>query len=646
MKISTLLVVAIASSGATASLQESGRWLEEIIVTVEKREENILKVPVTMSAFNGQMIEELGISVDEDLENLVPGLQFGYDSEGNGTSMRGIGTQKPRQHNSDLAVTFYVDGIVTNDAYGLAPNLFDIDRVEVARGPQGTLNGRNSIAGSINYVYKKPTREWQLGLLSEFTDEFSQRYGIAFGGPIPMLEHFSFRITSNVHKGDGWQENVGIGGDYAAADTFTVSPQLRYEKDGWDLNLRYQLARDNGSSAAAVRLVDADRDSPTYLLGGIFELTNQLYLYRKPMPGIANCPSEQFRISGGFCGDLENKVLGNRSSLRDDDTARWAFNAGFDFTDSLTFKYTFGDTVTDTLESRDGDRTDRVPAREDPALPQDCVDQVGVEACRRSGLSFNDSESAYFYTNDESSHELQLFSNFDGNFNFVAGIFTYENESHWRFSSANYTDERNFRSADEATVLVDRDGDGQSDYSSCSDFYQSYVLGERGLPQAEYTGCAPGNNHLFGAGSGSGAKTKTDAVFVNLEYGFSQTLRVSGGLRYTEDKKDQRGVSGPSEVCFLLGVPIISAGAVQNDYAAWDGIVGHVSLEYTPDANRLYYGRVSTGFRAGGFNQVSGAGRRPCLRRGIFNAETIIPKIFDKEELVNYELGVKGQVPG
>ena len=159
IKISTLLTVALAATisinGATAAdeEEESEGWMEEIIVTAEKREENILKVPVTMSAFSTEMIEQLGMSVDEDLENLVPGLQFGYDSEGNGTSMRGIGTQKPRQYNSDLAVTFYVDGIVTNDAYGLAPNLFDVDRVEVARGPQGTLNGRNSIAGSINYVH-------------------------------------------------------------------------------------------------------------------------------------------------------------------------------------------------------------------------------------------------------------------------------------------------------------------------------------------------------------------------------------------------------------------------------------------------------------------------------------------------------------
>ena len=229
IKISTLLTVALAATisinGATAAdeadEEESEGWMEEIIVTAEKREENILKVPVTMSAFSTEMIEQLGMSVDEDLENLVPGLQFGYDSEGNGTSMRGIGTQKPRQYNSDLAVTFYVDGIVTNDAYGLAPNLFDVDRVEVARGPQGTLNGRNSIAGSVNYVHVRPTREWDVSLMTELTDEVGTRLGIAVGGPMPLFDNVSWRITSNIAKSDGWQENVGTGGNYAAADQYT-----------------------------------------------------------------------------------------------------------------------------------------------------------------------------------------------------------------------------------------------------------------------------------------------------------------------------------------------------------------------------------------------------------------------------------------
>ena len=203
--------LALAVPGTAEEGSDDDRVHEVIIVTAEKREEDILSVPVTMTAFSQDMLEELGLTGDEDLEQLVPGLQFAYDSEGNGITIRGIGTQKAVQYNADLAVAFYVDGVYTNDVYGLAPNLFDVERVEVARGPQGTLNGRNSIAGAVSYVNRKPSEDWDAQVLVEFTDTVTQRYNAAWGGP--LTDEVSFRLTGGYYEGDGWQENTGIGDD-------------------------------------------------------------------------------------------------------------------------------------------------------------------------------------------------------------------------------------------------------------------------------------------------------------------------------------------------------------------------------------------------------------------------------------------------
>ena len=237
-RVATVLAAALVASpclAADEATDEEQTFIEEIIVTAEKREENILEVPLTMSAFSEQMIEEVGMTNNADLEQLAPGLQFGDD---HGTAIRGMMSQLNREGHTDLAVAVYVDGVYTVDSYGIAPNLFDMERVEVARGPQGTLNGRNSVAGSISYFSKRPTEEWDAEVLTEFTDQFSQRYNIAFGGPLSELA--SFRVSGGYFEGDGAQKNAGTGNDHDAPDQYSIAPQLRFKGDRFDVNLRYE----------------------------------------------------------------------------------------------------------------------------------------------------------------------------------------------------------------------------------------------------------------------------------------------------------------------------------------------------------------------------------------------------------------------
>ena len=150
--VASTAVAETAESEETAAGDSIDRIVEVVIVTAEKRKENILKVPLTMSAFNDRMIKELGMTNSKDIEQLVPGQQFGNDNVrwGQGTAIRGIGSRNWGEVHSDMAVATYVDGVYSRSAISVAPNLFDVDRLEVGRGPQGTLNGRNSIAGSVS----------------------------------------------------------------------------------------------------------------------------------------------------------------------------------------------------------------------------------------------------------------------------------------------------------------------------------------------------------------------------------------------------------------------------------------------------------------------------------------------------------------
>lgn len=281
-RLGTALIAALTAplvSAQSADATEDDRRIETIIVTAERREEDLLDVPITMTAYDDRMIDELGMANNADLETLVPGLQMAETGYKNGATIRGMQSKRANETHQDLAVATYVDGVYTADAYGAALNLFDLERVEVGRGPQGTLNGRNSVAGSVSYVTKKPTDTWDILLLTEFTDQSTQRYNAAFGGP--LNESFSFRLTGGYFGGDGAQENVGRGDDYDAPDQYVLAGALRFKNERVDANLRLQQSGDKGAPPVHVSLTDQPRDDPN---------TNfAWYQYHVPVPSIRNC---------------------------------------------------------------------------------------------------------------------------------------------------------------------------------------------------------------------------------------------------------------------------------------------------------------------------------------------------------------------
>lgn len=611
----TLAAVLVASPclAAAEATDEAGTFIEEIIVTAEKREENILEVPLTMSAFSGQMIEELGMTNNADLEQLVPGLQFGDD---HGTAMRGMISQLHREGHADLAVAVYVNGVYTVDSYGIAPNLFDMERVEVARGPQGTLNGRNSIAGSISYFHKKPTDEWDAEILTEFTDQFTQRYNVAFGGPIS--DQLSFRISGGYFEGDGAQKNRGPARDYDAPDQLSVAPQLRFKTDRLDVNFRYERTEDKGAPSVQVSLMEPDRTDPDFYFGAF-------YLYEGEIPSIANCdvrPSSGDLGARGSpspvpCDDPKNEVLTNLDGILDNETDRIAMHADFDITDQLTLRYTFGDTRTRQLSTRDFDLAPRVPSATDPYTAADAP------------APLVDMEFDFPFENDERSHEVQLISNFDGPFNFVTGVFTYENRTLFGTGVFGQGFQPPFEN-------VDPDLAAQAvGFESCQAMLEA--LGFETDPNAVETWFCPrpGVDPIGNMEPGfrkfftfeTAAQSETFAYFANAEYEINEQWRVSGGLRYTEDEK----ILDASIYEFILnviGVPLALRGSGEKlDAYTWDKPIGHISVEYSPRDDALIYGRIATGYRSGTLNT---------------EPEVALLRVIGEETLVNYEFGVKG----
>jgi len=604
-------------AGESGDADSGEQVIEQIIVTAEKREENLLDVPVTMTAFSNQMIEELGMTSHDDLEQLVPGLQFQDEGTqtGQGTTIRGIGTRLAGETISDLAVATYVDGVYTLGIYGVAPNMFDLERVEVARGPQGTLHGRNSIAGAISYFSRRPTDHWDMLVHTEFTDQFTQRYGVAWGGPIS--DNLSFRINASYYEGDGAQKNMGLGNDYDAPDQVFYAPQLRFQTDRMDLNLRYTRLNDDGSPRTQVLLENPDRTIPTYR-GNPAQSNNPFYLWNGRVPSVpADCPPLR---PAWECGDVKNVVNVNRNSVGSSTAEQTTFAFSFDLSDNYTLRYNFGDTDNLSDVQLDQDQTNRVPSADDP-----------LKASDADVLIIDDAKHVlYDYT--ERSHELQLVSNLDGRFNFIVGAFTYENYSAWfvpfyiharPWVNVNVDDAA--RAAGYAGGCAEALGLLGAIFNAATSPEQAV---ERGQP-GNYWTCPEGTDHSLFLDYQVIGSSETQAAFVNAEYQVNDQWLVSGGLRYTADEKAQElnGGSAIFQFGFLGPFPFkIYFDDREPDPRTWDKTIGHVSLEYSPEADRLIYGRISTGYRAGNFQTKSDAP----------------PKLVKEETLINYELGVKG----
>lgn len=142
--------------------------LEEVVVTAQHRKENAQTTPIAMSVYGGDALSRAGVTNIAALAVVAPDVSL-TTSEGQSViTIRGISSRDTTE-NGDPAVTVNVDGFYMNRAYGLSANLYDIDRIEVLRGPQGTLNGRNSVGGAINIVTAKP--------VDHFAAETSLQYG-------------------------------------------------------------------------------------------------------------------------------------------------------------------------------------------------------------------------------------------------------------------------------------------------------------------------------------------------------------------------------------------------------------------------------------------------------------------------------------
>ncbi|MBR9910085.1 MAG: TonB-dependent receptor [Gammaproteobacteria bacterium] len=245
------LAAALTTQFLLLSGSVSAAVLEEVVVTAQKREQNMQDVSVSVTAFSGNALRELSLTSSTEIAAQTPGLNIGTPvGEGNNPSisLRGVGLNDFNDNNEG-PIAVYRDEVYQSAMPGLTFQLFDLERVEVLRGPQGTLYGRNATGGLVHFISKKPSDEFEGYVDLTLAENNQVKLEAAVGGALGEKVQGRLSVASNQH--DGYVKNR-IGPDANEADSYAYRAQLNV-----DIN-------DNLSALLNVHGGESDTNAPQY----------------------------------------------------------------------------------------------------------------------------------------------------------------------------------------------------------------------------------------------------------------------------------------------------------------------------------------------------------------------------------------------
>jgi iron complex outermembrane receptor protein len=553
------------SSDQAAQASDSGK-IAEVIVTATKRSTSLQKTPIAITALNAQTLEDNHVQTLLDVVNLVPGFQAtGQGDHGVITmTLRGIGNDSAKTEYADPEVATFVDGIYSPRPEGATSLLFDLDAIEVLRGPQGTLWGRNSTVGAVNMQTAKPVLGSRSGSVEAGAGDY-QRYGTRGAFNIPLGDTAALRIAAVHEQHDGYvkYQNLNVpslasqraawaasGGNPAAFQP--INPNL-FVNGGQKYNAQDQ---------SAIRLSFLWQPTSALRWNIAYERftdrgTPSMNLMQEPRPG----------------QDFWSALIDTAPSLkRDTDSVR--SRVEYQLNPDMQLTYIAGWSKFDGSSTFDQDGG------------------TGVPTSFATGATYQANNTvASHYTNY--SHELELQSLGKREVDWQLGLYYGAEENSIRF------DIPIFNGTQQGTV----------------GWQGSFI-------QPKET-------------------VKSSAAFGQATWNIGSNLHLTGGARYTHDKRTNEGGNGYTwnydpNVAQVPVSPMIDPtkpgqGYNPNNPSNTGEFNGHkwtglVRLGYDIDRNNLVYASVSTGYKSGGLQD----GGRP----------------YGDETLTNYEAGTKSTFLG
>ncbi len=582
-----------------------------VVITANKREETIQDIAVAVTAITADDKQELGIITVTDLTNVTPGLSYTPGNER--VTLRGIG-RLTNSFGADPGVANYNDGLYTPFAVMAGKDPLFIQRVEVLRGPQGTLYGRNAIGGAINTISKRPTNDFSADYKLGMGNYGYTNVAAAVSGPVN--DSLRYRVAAQREQRDGIDFNYGTG-----------------EKEGWEIDdytYELQLEGDIGDRFTWwLKVADSGYDKAGPPGGRTATFSTAPYLPNFNLTGSVG-PNPAFAYSNSsvtgytqvgsrtdnpFATNGEHAYNTNYASTAKLDQYDEAILEAVYSTDWFDIKYVGGYTFYDYKLTSDGDGTPiqsvtynainsqsvagpcaaagaapliRFPTSTLTSTPLGgCITSSGSRTIYPNALNLYAESRSLF------SNEINLISTMDGPLQWIGGVYAYQENS---------------KQPGQVQTL---------DNEPLADSY--YNLG---------TGTFIANPHRYLQNFTNTSLFNAYGVYGQADYTLNDELKFTVGLRYSKDVKESKEEAFLA--CYILctaqGLPAYSnitssqygaavaaspgayydnrGFAIRNLKGDWEAVTGTAGVEYRPWEDTLMFAKYSRGYKAGGFNNL------------------------------------------
>jgi iron complex outermembrane receptor protein len=600
---------ALASAETVLAQQRAANdatTVAQIVVTAQKREESLQSVPVAISAYTSKRRDLIGVDSIQDLTNYTPGLA--YSTSLDRAFIRGVGRQTNNLA-TEPGVATYADGVYNSSVIAAAGDSLFVSRVEILRGPQGTLYGRNSVGGTINSISNFPTSSFYAEGRATVGNYGVYNFEAAVSGPI--TDTLRVRLAAaQADQADGYFKNVAGGPSEGGRGNSTyVEAQV-----SWDLTPKLNLWLKGGyyrfSTSYRTAGINGSYDYAPFPPGSL--APGAAFGYTQPgfvelgsvttNPGASNIRT--------FSTDIPEKIT-DEPALSAAAHLTWNTPWGFDV------KYIGGFTTYNLKLTTDYDNTSML-SYNFPTVPSFIC--FPLPACPPlkvfPQVPFNYAENKSYYSN-----ELDFVSNNTSRVQWIFGLYQFHEE------------------------------------------YNQYVqIPLPAQPQLAFPAMAAPNPTFDIYHTEQNMHEDSYAGFAQVDWKFTDTLKFTGGIRYNHDTL--AGAEEFRELCFglpacgfpaaLFGAftPVIDITPFVISYApapgvagppsvnaatgiwsrplsqSWSAVTGTAGFEWTPNVNTLAYLKYSRGYKAGGFNTGT----------ILANPET------NPEYIDAYEIGAKEQI--